>query len=69
MFIGHYAVGFVLKKKSPEIPLWMLFVAVQFVDILAFKLEYPSTQLAKINYSSYFYVSDGQTTSGRTTSG
>jgi len=36
MFIGHYAVGFVLKKKSPEIPLWVLFVAVQFVDILAF---------------------------------
>ena len=36
MFIGHYAAGFVLKKKSSEIPLWLLFVSVQFVDILAF---------------------------------
>lgn len=36
MFIGHYAVGFALKKKARDIPLWLLFVAVQFVDILAF---------------------------------
>jgi len=36
MFIGHYAVGFALKRKTDEIPLWLLFVAVQFVDILAF---------------------------------
>lgn len=36
MFIGYYAVGFVLKKKSSDIPLWLLFVSVQFVDILAF---------------------------------
>jgi hypothetical protein len=38
MFIGHYGVGLVLKKKAPEIPLWLLFAAVQFVDILAFIL-------------------------------
>lgn len=38
MFIGHYAVGFALKKKSDEIPLWLLFVAVQLVDIVAFSL-------------------------------
>lgn len=36
MFIGHYSVGFLLKKKSKEIPLWLLFISVQFVDILAF---------------------------------
>lgn len=36
MFIGHYALGFALKKKSPDIPLWLLFISVQFVDILAF---------------------------------
>lgn len=36
MFIGHYAAGFVLKKKSSDVPLWLLFVSVQFVDILAF---------------------------------
>jgi hypothetical protein len=38
MFIGHYALGFVLKKKFNTIPLWILFIAVQFVDILAFIL-------------------------------
>jgi len=38
MFVGHYAVGFVLKKRFKEIPLWLLFVSVQFVDILAFIL-------------------------------
>ena len=36
MFIGHYAVGFVLKKKTNNIPLWLLFVSVQLVDIMAF---------------------------------
>ena len=36
MFIGHYAVGFALKTKSTDIPLWLLFISVQFVDILAF---------------------------------
>lgn len=38
MFIGHYAVGFLLKKKFNAIPLWVFFIAVQFVDILAFTL-------------------------------
>ncbi|MBA4394631.1 MAG: hypothetical protein C0407_13855, partial [Desulfobacca sp.] len=38
MFIGHYGVGLVLKKKAPQLPLWLLFLAVQFVDILAFVL-------------------------------
>ena len=38
MFIGHYAVGFLLKKKFEETPLWLLFIAVQLVDILAFIL-------------------------------
>jgi hypothetical protein len=36
MFVGHYAAGFALKKKENEIPLWLLFIAVQFVDIMAF---------------------------------
>jgi len=41
MFVGHYAVGFLLKKKFNEIPLWVFFIAVQFVDILAFSLPEP----------------------------
>jgi len=38
MFIGHYTVGFVLKKNFNEIPLWLFFIAVQLVDIFAFIL-------------------------------
>ncbi|WP_406661732.1 hypothetical protein V7O66_04225 [Methanolobus sp. ZRKC3] len=38
MFLGHYAVGFLLKKKFNALPLWILFIAVQLVDILAFTL-------------------------------
>jgi hypothetical protein len=34
MFIGHYGVSFALKSISPKIPVWILFSAVQFVDIL-----------------------------------
>ncbi len=38
MFIGHYAAGFAIKRKAPDIPLWLIFISVQFVDILAFTL-------------------------------
>lgn len=38
MFLGHYTFGFLLKKGFKDIPLWLLFIAVQLVDILAFIL-------------------------------
>jgi len=34
MFVGHYGVGFAAKSAEPTIPLWVLFLAVQFLDIL-----------------------------------
>jgi hypothetical protein len=34
MFIGHYAVSFAAKRVRPEIPLWVLFVAVQLLDVM-----------------------------------
>jgi len=33
MFIGHYGPSFVGKAAKPAIPLWVLFLAVQLVDI------------------------------------
>jgi hypothetical protein len=39
MFAGHYAVGFGLKKRNGDIPLWVLFLSVQIVDVLAFLLK------------------------------
>ena len=38
MFIGHYGVAYLVKKKAPDIPLWLLFVSVQLLDIIAFSL-------------------------------
>ena len=33
MFVGHYSVSFLVKGTDKKIPLWVLFLAVQFVDI------------------------------------
>jgi len=33
MFVGHYGVSFVAKKSVASIPLWVLFIAVQVLDI------------------------------------
>ncbi len=34
MFVGHYGVSFATKKADPSIPLWVLFLAVQWLDVL-----------------------------------
>src|SRR6267378_2328596 len=34
MFVGHYGVSFAAKKMEPAIPLWVLFIAVQLLDVL-----------------------------------
>ena len=34
MFVGHYGVSFACKGVKRRLPLWLLFFAVQFVDIL-----------------------------------
>ncbi len=34
MFVGHYGPSFVAKKLEPCVPLWVLFLAVQFLDVL-----------------------------------
>ena len=36
MFIGHYGVAYVVKKKASDIPLWLLFTSVQLMDIIGF---------------------------------
>src|SRR5436190_13752534 len=32
MFVGHYSVAFAAKSEKNKIPLWVLFIAVQFLD-------------------------------------
>ena len=34
MFIGHYSVAFACRTERNKIPLWVLFVAVQFLDYI-----------------------------------
>src|SRR5207302_6103654 len=34
MFVGHYSVAFAVKSERNQIPLWVLFVAVQLLDFL-----------------------------------
>ena len=34
MFVGHYGVSFAAKKVEPRVPLWVLFIAVQLLDVL-----------------------------------
>ncbi len=34
MFVGHYSVSFLGKSAEKRIPLWLLFLAVQFLDVL-----------------------------------
>ena len=33
MFVGHYGPSFAIKAAQPPIPLWVLFIAVQLVDV------------------------------------
>jgi len=34
MFVGHYGVSFAARRAEPAIPLWVLFIAVQLLDVL-----------------------------------
>jgi len=34
MFVGHYSVAFAVRTEQNKIPLWALFVAVQFLDYI-----------------------------------
>jgi hypothetical protein len=34
MFVGHYGVAFAAKSERNRIPLWVLFIAVQFLDYI-----------------------------------
>jgi hypothetical protein len=34
MFVGHYSVAFACRTDRNKIPLWVLFIAVQFLDYI-----------------------------------
>jgi hypothetical protein len=51
MFIGHYGLGYVVKKKAPELPLWLLFASVQLLDLVAFTFVLLGIEKASYNPS------------------
>lgn len=48
MFIGHYGACFVLKRLEPRVPLWVLFLAVQLVDIAWGPLIFAGVERAEV---------------------
>jgi hypothetical protein len=34
MFIGHYGVSFAARPAAPKVPLWVWFIAVQWMDVV-----------------------------------
>jgi hypothetical protein len=34
MFVGHYSIAFAARSEKNQIPLWVLFIAVQFLDYI-----------------------------------
>ena len=34
MFVGHYGVAFGAKPLTPTVPLWVYFIAVQWLDVV-----------------------------------
>ncbi len=65
MFIGHFGVGLAAKKISPAPSLAVMFIAVQFLDLLwpifvltgieTFKIEEGITKLTPFDFTNYPY--------------
>ena len=34
MFVGHYGVSYAAKPFAPRVPLWVWFIAVQWLDVI-----------------------------------
>jgi len=65
MFIGHFALGLASKKIDKRPPLAVMFIAVQFLDLLwpvfvlfgieTFQIEVGNTMMTPLNFTSYPY--------------
>src|SRR5512143_2522004 len=48
MFVGHYGISFAAKKGDGAIPLWVLFMAVQLLDVVWAPLVLLGVEKARI---------------------
>src|SRR6266496_3579935 len=56
MFVGHYSVAFACRTERNRIPLWVLFVAVQFLDLVAHPRDLPIyDNTAKVGFGLWNY--------------
>src|SRR4029450_11348997 len=49
MFVGHYSVAFAIKSDQNRIPLWVLFVAVQFLEYIWATLVLLGIEKVRVN--------------------
>lgn len=51
MLAGHYATAFIAKTAEPKVPLWVLFIAAQLVDIAWSVLALAGVERVSLDYS------------------
>lgn len=51
MLMGHYSAALVAKAVRPQLPLWQLFIAAQFVDFLWVGLAWFNIEYFSLNFS------------------
>ncbi len=54
MIVGHFAVGVATKKLAPSMPIWILFLAPQFMDVLFVPLV--AVGLESFEYGAYGHL-------------
>jgi len=50
MFIGHYSISLVTKRMENQLPLWLLFLSVQFLDIIWSILVFLNIEKASVSH-------------------
>ncbi|WP_429375673.1 hypothetical protein [Paenibacillus sp. DS2015] len=50
LFIGHYSVSFLAKRIETPLPLWLLFLAVQFIDMIWALFIFTGVEKANISH-------------------
>ena len=72
MFVGHYTVSFAARRVDASIPLWVLFIAVQLLDVAWAPLVMLGVEKVRIvpgftatNPLDLYYMPTGRPAAGR----
>jgi hypothetical protein len=50
MFVGHYGASYAIRAARPAIPIWLLFIAVQLIDVVWAVLVLVGIEKARIRW-------------------